>query len=887
MFKPFPFVFMRYASLHHRSFKKLELHGLSRFIVVYQNITDRLSTLREILCDTLYQEISKQHSDEVRKRLIKLKRDIQNNKKDINKTIIDAQAFSHMLIDQLEKYSHYHNRLCELTDSWEEHYQKSVQQHRRNLQQLADDELLKKGLVLSSQSLYEQIPSFQKKDTAAFRHKEFKNEYGLLLYLTRMAFKTSPFSTFTSTGIAEMNENMPELRIQAPGNIISNTRLNNNLYGFIRSLMLHHPVLCDLLLISLNNSIELKNDKVQFLVNVSNIESFQTMPVSVVIAWLLDFFKERQDISLGLLTGQLSQISGYNLQQTKSYLLKLIAAGFLEAGTGTSGIHPEWDRQLCQFFESQPIQYPAANLLHSSLLQLRESRHGYNNADASQRYHLLQQGASLLNTTVEGLLAQEGISQEDEQQAKERRLAYISQLKSGQFELPPLIAKPFLPSGIFFEDSSVTNKLQIPLTAFQNFTCKVHALGNILALADPLQPERDRMRNFFLKHYKNDAAIPVTSFYHAYFFYEKKVVHQQNIPDFRQEFPDSIQQLLLDRLNIEIDKNENGDVVLVNLTDKMKPDIPRKGSMAMFVQFFDDDNGLKGVINHFLPGMGKVAGRFVDLFDDQINNQFNEWNQALYKDHVLMELSDGSGFNANMHPPLLPWELRVPGGHNNYPANRQVYLKDLEVRFDIRDDSLFLWHTKWEKRVFTFDLSLESFYRRSNFYQLLAHFNNEYRILMRHFNVWLDKMIHPPGALYNVEIIRKPRIVFDNDVIMRRAGWVVPCDKIPIQQKTETEAAWFVRLNKWRIEVCIPAHVFLYLQSPYIPVGEKKSKPMRDDHKPQYIHFANPLLINVFKKMISRSGIIYMEEMLPHINYLESHKDQPTVTECLVHWYQF
>jgi lantibiotic biosynthesis protein len=270
-----------------------------------------------------------------------------------------------------------------------------------------------------------------------------------------------------------------------------------------------------------------------------------------------------------------------------------------------------------------------------------------------------------------------------------------------------------------------------------------------------------------------------------------------------------------------------------------------------------------------------------------VNDRFNEWNQALYSDYLLMELSDGSGFNANMHPPLLPWELRVPGGHNNYPSDRQVFLKDLQVRFENNDSSLYLWHTKWKKKVFTFDLSLESFYRRSNFYQLLAHFNNEYRILMRHFNAWLDKIIQPQSTTCNDEIIRKPRIVFDNDVIIRRSGWVIPCHKIPIQQKTETEAAWFVRLNKWRMESGISEHVFLYLQSPYLPVGEKKAKPMRDDHKPQYIHFSNPLLTGVFKKMVSRSEVIYIEEMLPHINYLENCKDEPPVTECLVHWYQF
>jgi hypothetical protein len=761
--------------------------------------------LRESLCEILYDYIAAQSSDEQRKQLIKLKRDIQNNKKVLNNVIIEASEFPQALRDKLEEYECYQQRLSRLTDAWEQYYQQSVQQHRKHLQVLADNELLKQGLLLSSQSLYEQLPSFLQKDPAAFRHKELKNEHGLLLYLTRMAFKTSPFSTFTSTGIAEIDENTTELKIQPSRNLKSNTRLNNSLYGFIRLLMQHHPVLCDLLLISLNSTVEIKNDKIQFLVNAHNIESFQTMHISMVIAWMLDFFKEQQCISLGLLTDRLSQISGYDLDQTRSYLLKLVASGFLEAGTGTSGMHPEWDGQLCRFLESQPIQHPAAKLLHSTLIQLQESRRHYNNSNSSQRNHLLQQAAALLNRTFKVLLEETGINHEDEQLAKERQLAYIEQLKSGEFVLPPLIVRPFLASGIFFEDSTETNKLQVPHAALQNFSAKVNALGNILALADPLQPERDRMRTFFLKHYGNSAAIPVTSFYHDYFLYQKKGTQQQNKPNTRQEFPAGIQQLLTDRLNISIDKDEKDHSVIINLSDRITAPAIRKGSMAMFVQFFNEGNNLKGVINHFLPGMGKVAGRFVDLFDEQINQQFREWNQALYSDYALIELSDGSGFNANMHLPLLSWELKIPGGHNNYPASCQVLLKDLQVQFDVNDNTLYLWHTKWEKRVFTFDLSLESFYRRSNFYQLLAHFNSEYRIPLRQVNSWLDKLVDTRTNIAADEVIKRPRIVFDNDVIMRRAGWVVPCQQIPSQQANETEAAWFVRLNRWRQELDMPA----------------------------------------------------------------------------------
>jgi hypothetical protein len=252
-----------------------------------------------------------------------------------------------------------------------------------------------------------------------------------------------------------------------------------------------------------------------------------------------------------------------------------------------------------------------------------------------------------------------------------------------------------------------------------------------------------------------------------------------------------------------------------------------------------------------------------------------------------MELSDGSGFNANSHPPLLPYELHLPGSQHNHPINSQVSVKELVIKNNESTQSLFLYHTGKQSRVYTFDLSLESFYRRSHLYQLLSHFNTDQRIPLRKFNKAIDTWIANPATTANNGIQHKPRIVFEQDLILRRAGWIVDTTSIPAMDDDKSEATWFLRLHAWRMQHKIPEQIFVYLRSPYLPEQTEKQKGARDDHKPQYIHFGMPLLGGVFRKMIGRTNQVYIEEMVPHTTHWQQTGDHTRVTEQLIHWYNY
>jgi hypothetical protein len=63
-------------------------------------------------------------------------------------------------------------------------------------------------------------------------------------------------------------------------------------------------------------------------------------------------------------------------------------------------------------------------------------------------------------------------------------------------------------------------------------------------------------------------------------------------------------------------------------------------------------------------------------------------------------------------------------------------------------------------------------------------------------------------------------------------------------------------------------------------------KTGRDDYKPQYIHFNNPLLVHLFERLTGKvPQVLKIEEMLPHAGHLATINGEKFVTEYVVQWY--
>ncbi|MBC9932023.1 lantibiotic dehydratase [Chitinophaga qingshengii] len=837
--KLFPYALLRYAAMDFSALKALEIPDLP---VCLENRALQEQTFRQLqvqLCEQLYTAIQQAADNDTRQLLLRWKRAVFNGR-------TPPEEIPEALHAPLQDYRQQHYQRQRAYEAWQAYYAEQLLLHRRQLQSWSGNEALRKGILLSSPVLFSRLHHFIAADPAAFRAGELKNEYSLLRYITRMAAKTSPFSTFTYTGVSSLQPG-----VVAPATVTSNIRLNNSLFTYLRSLLVHHPVINELMEVKLNATVTMDDTHLRFLVNYFNVEAFQSLPARNIALWLFQHLKT--SIRLGTLTDILmQQIPDTPREQIKSFLMKLSASGFLELGIGCSGMDPEWDHALMEFLSDSQPESIARETLNELLRLLAHHRNLYAASDAAMRAQLLETTATALNTVLLQL-------------QQEAALPVNPALPSSAaaFEVHHFTPRHFLPSEIFYEDS-YTREQQVLPEHTTTLTEKAERLCTLLAPYDLLQPERKRMLDFFLQQYDPTQQISVADFYHTYYLHVKKQPSADAGPTV-MDIPDTVQLAI------------NGEQVDVS---GQKVVSPTPVSRGMFVQVFYPDHGaVMGVVNALLPGMGKVAGRFLHLFDPAITATFREWNKTLYPGHLMMELNDGSVFNANIHPPLLDHEITIPGGSNNYPPEQRVSLNDIVIRLAAEPRQLELYHVPSGKPVYTFDLCLESFYNRSHFYRLLAHFNPEPRLPLRSFIMAVDQYYH--SVVGPVQIL--PRIVFENRLVLRRKGWLVTITDIPVPVNDETEADYFLRLQYWRSARSLPQQVFVFLKSPYIPARDgKKGQLHRDDYKPQYINFTQPLLVNVFRKMITRAGgYCYMEEVLPDAS------QRGTVTEHMLHWYQY
>ena len=170
-----------------------------------------------------------------------------------------------------------------------------------------------------------------------------------------------------------------------------------------------------------------------------------------------------------------------------------------------------------------------------------------------------------------------------------------------------------------------------------------------------------------------------------------------------------------------------------------------------------------------MQGMGKMSGQFLHLFDDEVSEIHRDYNNRLFPDQILIELNDDSSFNANIHPPLLDHEVKMPSSNTqNEKKPQQIPLDQIAVVYDSDKDLLCLIETVSKKEIYAFDLCLETITNRSNLYQLMSLFNpciyaSYYPLIQA-----VDRNFSKQFTNEAIQIF--PRIVFEDQLILRRKG---------------------------------------------------------------------------------------------------------------------
>jgi hypothetical protein len=232
------------------------------------------------------------------------------------------------------------------------------------------------------------------------------------------------------------------------------------------------------------------------------------------------------------------------------------------------------------------------------------------------------------------------------------------------------------------------------------------------------------------------------------------------------------------------------------------------------------------------------------------------------------------------------------------PTEKQLPVTDFSVCLNNSGDELQLIHTPTAKCAYVFDLGFQGYGGRSPLFQLLDKFTQAAYLsvypvvsaanIAAHTSLPLSAhALERSGEPKQIKVM--PRIVCQNQLVLQRKGWYVPKEVIPQRQPLMSDWRYFYVLNEWRKAEGIAEEVYITI-SPKRNAAEvnpaQTKKLGRDDYKPQYINFNNPLLVNLFEKMLSKvSSVLKIEEMLPSSKQLLQIDQQRFVTECVLQWY--
>lgn len=503
----------------------------------------------------------------------------------------------------------------------------------------------------------------------------------------------------------------------------------------------------------------------------------------------------------------------------------------------------------------------------------------------------------------------------------------------------------FKPEQIFYEDSTRDVVFQLNEEKLHSFVEKLDALLHQLRLFKGGSDEKDKMFHYFSSKYGENARIRLLTFYEDYYrefkkpeaewlknmkaqerlFQETDTTKETNVETLRpdsipakkepnpfslkaiehrekswEDWKNKLSSLLHSKINsnqIEVDLDT---VLKVNKQAKLNLKNAEKNSFGSFIQFFSEENQkgeqvLKGVLNASFMGYGKMISRFLHIFDEEVTLDVQSWNNSLNPENKFLFVADcdSSYFNANLHPPMLPYEIWMPGGHNSLPSEKQLPITDFEVIADQEKKELQLIHIPTKKRAFVFDLDFQGHQGRSQLFQLLEKFTMAEHLYVYPLLSAINQQLFKKAQEENKNapgISIQPRVTFQEQIILQRKSWSIPKELFPLRQSGESNEQYFFNINQWRKKSAIPQEVFVTIHQnrKLKEVNTKVAKKLsRDDYKPQFISFNNPLLVLLFEKLLAKAPTaVKIEEMLPASEQLPSINGKKYVSEFVVHWYK-
>jgi len=705
-----------------RAGRTLEL--LDRLLAAEEELRAR----REELSTALFAAIGGAGDDKpLRNRLITLKRELYNLRPAAAARVDEAAGrLDPAAAETLRAFAARLEERAALEAELRQAYAAEAPELRRRFLSLLDDADFHKGLMISSRSLYNALGRYGDAARAAGAElggKDEKTERGLLRYYTRMAMKATPFSTFCAIIPGEFvdgGEFDGAVRfVGDPRRKRSYVRVNKFIYGLLFDHLKTRPAVRHALHVEPNPTLREQDGRLVFLTAIESREVFQRLANNEVLELIAASFRGGDRPTLGELIGALCEDPQIEAtpEEAEAYLDKLIEIGFLRFHTGIREQDADWDLPFRALLDG--IDDDHARQSSALLSELRGVVERYTDAEVGERARMIEEMHALLTAAIEAMEIQQRL----------RR------------DMP------------FYEDATSAARAEAALTpALRRTFERWSQWARLTSRVAWPRSELATMRHFFDDYYGNSSSVPLLVFYEDFYrehfkaHVEKEAKARAGVKDealegynvgnpFELEFVkrlgtarDAIGEVLrrkwfespeAERIDLSADEVEEALRGVENTSGVCR-------SMGTFACLAPADEAggdpllvLQG--GSYTAGFGKYFSRFLYMLPDDVQEQVRRENAAL-TDDLLAEICGDAQFNANLHPPLLKWEISYPTGESG-AAEEQLRSSDIGVEPDPDDpSSLRLVHAPTGRRVVPVDLGFLNPRMRPPLYQLVSRF---------------------------------------------------------------------------------------------------------------------------------------------------------------------
>jgi len=823
----------RFSGASVDTIEKLRFKSTLKYQTSYQLQQTQLNKTKEEISHLLFKLIAKNKDNKERTNLIQLRRDIFNLKlnkleKSINEITSLNKVNKHKIISIIDLY----NKSETVKKSFRNSFNSEVVDIRNEFKNLLKNDDFKKGLIISSSSLYSAMDTYLKPISRKLNRKLEQTERGLLRYYSRMSMKATPFGAFCNIvpgRIVNANSNNGKYKTNFEFNGNLNEKeslilLNKEIFGILKEYILKQKDIRKELRLELNPTLEKFNETTfRFLTESESKEIFQRVSINPVLEYFIMVLEGNNEIMYSELVNMFVKADEVDAdkEEIEEYLDKLIDIGFLRFRIGIPDQELNWDSLLINILQS--IESPTTKNVIDFLSQLQQKVSYYSTSLIDERTKYLADLDELLKTYFKEF----GIE-------KELRgdLTFYEDTTSDCYTTIP---------------TEALNEIHVILDKYINFTQR---------LAYP-RTDHITMRHFYDTHYKDyDGEVNLLRFYEDYYreHFKTHLEKQQKVQA-KQKDEELKNYNVMNPFNIEIvDKilkaqknigdliiekwksNLNAEEIKIDLSDieKITNEIPGIDnfpfSASLFSQVVIKNNSCIELIlpdGKFLLGNGKYFSRFLRLFTDEEQSELFEKNNELTDDHIA-EINRDENFNANLHPPLTTWEIKYPTNEGGL-TQKSIKCTDINIVADETDPYLLrLIYKPTGKYIIPLDLGFLNPNMRPPLFQLLSKFtppsnfslripdrpikikdnkNSEVKIDENNETDKSKEKIQDEAAMN--KIVYRPRILLESSIILSRKSWIIPAALFPARDNNETEFEYFLRLTEWRQEYNIPDEVYV------------------------------------------------------------------------------